>query len=271
MFKSYKFKKEDFTAIEESIAMVYGKKMEHVFLHGLGDVDLTSYDSKFIYLWSRRNYPKIKKIKDSVCKFTVYRFPHKLILTDDDYLKMSWADGGIKIGGRIFRDLPSSYNIHCAPTTARVKLFLKQHEVPASGAAAENAHYRAVIAHEFAHYYFDLNINHPFSKQLLKVSKSSAKLTETKLAKLLKPPAIDSLAELFASLIELETLKIFYPEFLKKEIKGMNLYVKRSLSKTACEKEITPINSSHVYAKIMAPRVLKSFPNWPGLLHKHLF
>lgn len=270
MFENYKFRKEDFEAIEEGIEIAYGEKMKHVFLRGLGDVDLVSYDSRFIYLWSRSDYLKLEKIKDSICKFRFYRYPHKLTLINSDYNKMSWASGGIKIGGIIFKDLPSSLNIHCAPVTARIKFWQNQHKIPTDVVAAEKSHYRAIIAHEFGHYYFSQNIKHPILKQLLKLSNPSTKISDTKLIRLLEPPDLNSLNELFASLVELETLKVFYPKFLRKEIREMTLYVKGTLDKNGLRKKVDLVGDDAVYAKILAPRIFEFFPNWPELLHQHL-
>lgn len=270
MFENYKFRKEDFEAIEESIEIAYGEKMRNVFRCGLGNVDLASYDSKFIYLWSKRNYPKLEKIKESVCRFKVYRFPHKLNLVDSDYDRMSWACGGIKIGGIIFKDLPSSCNIHCAPVTARIKFWRKQYKIPISEVVAEKAHYRAIIAHEFGHYYFSQNITHSLLKQLSKLSNPSIKISDAKLIELLEPPDLNSLNELFASLVELETLKVFYPKFVKKEIKGMNLYAQKILNQGMLRRKTDLISDGAVYAKILAPRILESLSNWPKKLHELL-
>lgn len=258
MLKDYVFTNKDFEAIEEGIKIAYGEEIKHVFPQGLNDLDLASYDSKFVYLWSRNDYQNLEKIRDSVCRFKIYRFPHKLILVENDYEKISLTTGGIKIGGIIFKDLPTSVNIQCTPITIRTKLRIKQHD---------EAHYRAIIVHEFAHFYFDQHVKHPFPEKLLNLAKSSMDLSESELAGLLNPPNLNFLSELFATLVELEVLKIFYPNFLEKTIEGMNLYVKKGLDVSPQERKILLAKDDHLYAKILAPYIFKSFPNWPEILH----
>lgn len=268
MFKDYVLTKKDFEAVEEGIKTAYSEDMKHVFPRGLGDLDLASYDFKFIYLWSRSDYEGLEKIKDSVCRFKIYRIPHNLSLVNDDYGRISLTTGGIKIGGTIFKNLPAAINIQCAPLTARTKLKIYRYNTPAEEVSYEESHYRAIIVHEFGHYYFDQNVQHPFPKQLLNLAESSVELSDIELTDLLNPPNLNFLSELFATLVELEVLKVFYPEFLEQAIEGMNFYVKKNLEVSPLERKILLVKDGHPYAKILAPYIFKSFPNWPETLLK---
>lgn len=268
MLEDYILAKKDFEAIEGGIKIAHSEKMRHAFPRGLGDLDLVSYDSKFIHLWSRNNYPNLKKLEDSVCQFKLYHFPHNLTLADGDYEKISLTTGGIKIGGKIFKNLPDPLNIQCAPLTARTKLRINQYNVPVERTSHEEAHYSAIVVHEFGHFYFDQNTKDPLPRRLLHLTKPLAKVSEAELEDLLNPLNLDFLSELFATLVELEVLKIFYPTFLEEAVRGMNLYVRKKLDTSPQERKILLAKDDHLYAKILAPHIFKSFPNWPEKFHK---
>lgn len=277
MFENYTFKKQDFTAIERAIGMAYDEKLEHVFARGLDEFDLVSYDSKFIYLWSRNDYPDLEKLKDSVCGFKIYRFLHKRRLAKTDFAKMGLATGDFRLGGEVFKEIPQKLTVHVTPLTAWIRRIRKSYNIPKKDVPYEKAYYHIILLHEIAHFYFfkKLKFKTPTQGKALKLAKILVKnpeeikpLSKKIQDELLKPKDVRAIGEVFSTLVELEATKIFYPRFLKKTINQMVKYSKKHLEDEVGEIE-TAINAN-LYGKIAAIHIFKSFPNWPEELHRLL-
>jgi len=275
MFKNYIFKKQDFAATEKAISMAYDKKLEHVFLHGLSDFDLVSYDSKFIYLWSRNDYPDLEKFKDSVCGFKIYRFLHKRQLAKTDFAKMGLATGDFRLGGEVFKEIPQKLTVHVTPLTAWIRRIRKSYNIPKKEVPYEKAYYHVILLHEIAHFHFfkKFNFKTPAQEKILKLAKSLVEtpkrvkpLSKSELNELFTPKDIRALGEVFSTLVELEATKVFYPKYLRKTIDQMVKYSKKHLEDEVGDIE-TAINAN-LYGKIVAIYIFKSFPNWSEEFHK---
>lgn len=275
MFENYTFKKQDLKAIERAIGMAYDEKLKHVFARGLGGFDLVSYDSRFIYLWSRNDYPNLEKLKDSVCHFKIYRLPHKRELEGLDFRRMGLITGDFRLGGKYFGKLPQKIFIQATPLTAWLKQLEEIHNIPRKDLPYEKKYYGIILLHEIAHFYFfkKLKFKNTTQGKVLKLAKDLVKghekirpLTKKGLSALFIPKDTRALSEAFSTLVELEATKIFYPKFLKKTIGQMVKYSKKHLEDEVGEIE-TAINAN-LYGKIVAISIFKSFPNWSERLHK---
>lgn len=276
MFENYNFKKQDFEAIERAVEMAYGKRLGRVFAQGLGDLDLVSYDAKFIYLWSRNNYPYLKKLKDSVCRFNICRLLHNRKLEDLDFTRMGLATGDFQLGGRPFKKLPQKIHVHAVPLTIWLESLKTKHQVSKRDLPFERTYYPIILLHEIAHFYFFENFNFrtPTQRRILELGKELIgnprelrNLSQKELVNLLELRDTRALSELFSTLVELEAVKIFYPKLLEREIEKAAAFTTRRLDDPKAGKMEVAINAN-LYGKILAVYIFKSFPNWSEKLHK---
>lgn len=281
MLKNYVFKKQDFGAIDKAVGMAYNGQLERVFAQGLGNFDLLSYDAKFIYLWSRNDYPHLEKLKNSICRFQIYRFPHNRRLEGPDFVRMGLATGDFQLGGKPFKKVPQKIHVHIVPLTIWLETLKGKHKVSGTDLSLRRAYYPIIILHEIAHFYFFENFSLKTSAQkrtlslgegLIEKPKELRGLSKKELAELLKPQDTRALSELFSTLVELEAVKIFYPKFLEKNIKQMATFTARRIKDAKDVKvgEIEIAINANLYGRILAPYIFKSFPNWPELLHRYL-
>lgn len=276
MFQDYNFSKKDSERIEEGLKIINSKKMQHIFTHKVGVVDILSFDSKFIYLWSRKNYKQKEKSKNSVENFRVYRLKHCFQISQSDYGGIYLSGGAIE--GKVEKMAPREINIIIPPFGAWDRLTRKKSNPSSYLTEYKEAYYSAIIGHEFAHWYSLQSLRFSQKKflnilqKLIEISKKQKKdfwgkeINNKELQFLLNPPSIDFLGELFAFLVGLEIIKIFYPKFFKKTLKTMTTYPGRSLKKKSPEtKENLLLLDSHFYAHTLAPYIFKTFQNWQNI------
>jgi len=253
--------------------------MKHIFIHKIEAVDILSFDSKFIYLWSRKNYKQKEKFKDSVENFKIYKLKHHFQFSQNDYRSSIYLSGG-GIEGKIEKMAPREINIIIPPFGAWDRATKEKFNPLSYLREYKEAYYSAIVGHEFAHWYFLQNLRSSQKRflnllqRLIKISKKQKKdflekeiINNKELQFLLNPPSIDFLGELSAFLVGLEIIKIFYPKFLKKALKAMSTYPTKILEKKSpIIKESLLLLNSYFYAYVFAPYVFKSLPEWPKIL-----
>ena len=270
---------KDFQLIEDGIKIAYGK-MGHIFKNGLEDVDLVSYDSKFFYIWSRKAYSDLEKIRDSVEGFKVYRLPHQEKIPESTYEMLRFGVPGVKLGEKTYDKLPAKANIQAAPFSARLrfKCYTREMKKPTKAwVHYEEKHYPPIIVHEFGHFYYAKNFSYPYLNQLLELTDfvlselpQQDKVSHVKPDILLGPLDYHALTELYASLVELETTKIYAPDILDKVLEIMKQYAAGQLKKGREHPLQTRLATSPVlYAKIIAPYFLQNIPDWSTLFFKN--
>lgn len=282
MFQTYNFSKKDFERIAEGLKIINSKKMRHIFSCKVTSIDILSFDSKFIYIWSKRNY-KQKRFKNSVKNFKIYRLQHNFFLSQDDYKKNIYLSGGI-IEGKIEKKAPREINIVIPPFGAWDQLTRNKSNPLSYLTEYKEAYYSAIIAHEFAHWYFLQDLRRSQKnflnvlQKLIKISKrqkkgfSGKEINNRELKFLLNPPSIDFLGELYAFLVGLEVIKIFYPKFLKKTLKTMTNYPAKILAKKPLEiKESLLFLDSHFYAHALASYLFQLLPDWVKIFKYNRF
>ena len=85
MFINYVANQQDLQAIQEGIAKVWHPKLNFIFEDKklIANVAVVSYDSKFAYVWSKVNFPKLAKIQCGLKQYSAYMIPHKISISDD--------------------------------------------------------------------------------------------------------------------------------------------------------------------------------------------
>ncbi len=210
--KLYKLKKNDFEAIEKILELVFKNKLKFIFPKGgLEKIDIETFDSTFIYLFSKNNYPLplSKKFKS---KFTnLYQIPHKRKLKEKDYKR---AFAGLSRFSQIKKINPFPL-ISCPPLNAYLSV-----RDPSSPYSFKES-YLPTLVHEYGHIYYELHRKKDYfnlsKKDFYKLVEASFLLWKGKPAKvplISIPPPVKSIGELFANLAEFT----FAEKFCKKHL-----------------------------------------------------
>src|SRR3989338_4288124 len=85
MFENYKAAKKDFGAIEEGIGTVWRPELDFIFKRKnlLKNIVGVSYDSFFIYLWTKIFVPSLSRLPCNLSGYYAYKIPHKIRLKDE--------------------------------------------------------------------------------------------------------------------------------------------------------------------------------------------
>ena len=93
MFEHYKATKKDFQAVEEGIKTVWRPALNFIFERKtlLKNILIISYDSSFIYLWTKVSIPGLSRLPCGISDYYTYKIPHKIKLKDE--WQLGWGAG----------------------------------------------------------------------------------------------------------------------------------------------------------------------------------
>lgn len=271
MLENYQATKKDLEAIEEGIRTVWRKELDFIFKEKsyIKNVAPVSFDSKFFYIWSPL---KISRLKSTPCRFgnyRVYKFPHKLSITEYDQRGWSarvykWQDyfpklfrenqKAIYISGGLFTPFTKIHQNY------RDQKYLDIYNTPES--------YLATLVHEFAHVYYD---SHPFScsnkKANLEYLKTAINLFDGKKTEklpIIKPLsgfALETWTELFAFCAEYTAASLLWPRYKK----DLDNYWRASLGEFIQAPALLSSRGPHYLAATIGKILISRFPkDWPN-------
>ena len=160
MFENYKATKKDLEAIEEGIRTVWRKELDFIFKNKkvFDRTSIISFDSQFIYLWSKHKFSGLKRESTSLPEYYFSKIPHQLSFTDDDYA--GWRASIFR--NDFYRLLPKLFitkSQFAYPVISGGLLapFTEIHQERPDPLDAYNTResFLATIVHEFGHIYWD--------------------------------------------------------------------------------------------------------------------
>lgn len=290
MFEKYLATEDDLEAIEKGIFYSWHKDLKFIFRERkfLENVSVISYDSKFIYLWTKQKIKSAKKIdikSDGNFYFTC--IPHRLKMKDK--LMLGWRAALLPKELRKFlpKNLQKNYfkNLFISgglliPFIALQKL--KEHSL---NPYTTYESYLATIVHEFAHVYYQ---NHKLwwysdLKENINLLQTALHLYLNKKVNLpqlkIKVPNYHRrdaiISEIFAYAAEYSAAKIFWPTHQK----NLNRYNQKRIKKLIKEekqKDLLKQNSVletdfHDGAAVISKLIIEKFKSkWPEILIKNV-
>lgn len=282
MFESYSATQDDFLAIEDALRYVWDPKLDFIFRDKtvIQSTIVISYDSAFVYLWTRKQLPDIKSFPCSAKSYYAYKIPHKLMLSDEHH--RGWLAG---VHHEIECFLPSSIKSASSFAIPRISggLFIpfitvqKKTSVKISPYATRES-YLATIIHEFGHVCWNQHKLWWYSnkEETLNYLAMAWKLYSNKSNvhnMRLNTPAHDGIGEVFAVCSEYYASQQFWPlhkqnfdKFAKNRLKDLRvLEKKRNLDEQDSVLELTryPHDLAFVFCKLL----LTYYPTtWPKIL-----
>lgn len=283
MRKNYLAKKADFLAIEEALRYVWDAKLDFIFQDKtvIQSTVVVSFDSKFIYLWTRRRLPDLSPIPCNLEKYNTYKIPHQLPIPTE--LQYAWHVGlapeieallpdAIKNSSRFSVPLISGGLL--IPFTTLQKSFRRK-----NNPYTTQESYLATIVHEFGHVYWNRHKlwwysnkdeNLRYLKTALKFysnKKSSTTVTQINL------PVNQGIGEAYAFCTEYTASTFFWPAHKKTLDKFVQQLLSRAMqneSRVDLETEdsvLEPNRHPHLYAFVIGNIILAKFPRtWPIIL-----
>jgi len=249
MFEDYVATRKDLETIGEGLLFVEREELDFIFEDRslIEKVAVVSYDSKFVYLWSRDGFEKT---------------PHSLKIRDAD--QMAWS-AGLRIRN-IKKFLPRRVMSFSTPSGGLLMPFLElQRNLgrPLNPYVTRES-YLATLVHEFAHIYYN-QYPRERKEEELKLLNTALELyqgKETDLSRVdLRSYFLPEAAEVFAFCTEYVTASFFWPnhrENLNKEsVKTITNLID---GKLGCFIEDYP----HDYAAVVGKIILAKYPqDWP--------
>lgn len=284
-FKNYQIQKEDFEKIEEGVSLIFENKLRDIFpKNNLYDTDIETFDSKYIYLWSKENY-KLKetdKFKSRYLK--IYEFPLKENLKPDDLFKNFALKTKFNKTKNILEKYKKIGIPDIAPKLKVISLPPYKAEIEKRKKLLYKNYYKEgyvpKIIHEFAHIYFKMYSKKssfddfekykrafPIAKKIWEEKEVSKKaLKEFSIV-----PAPIIFQEIFAYLSGLECAERFYPKYSKIEKKLVTNMINYETKSKERLKESFLKNESWsrlFFCGIYAQIIKKNYPNWYDWLLK---
>lgn len=282
MFENYIATKKDFRAIEGGIETVWRPEMAFVFKNKslLKNVVIISYDSKFLYLWTKIKLPKLKTFACSLINYQAYKIPHKVKLKDE--WQLGWrAHLSIKQFEKLLPKKLQKSEFKIPKISGGLsKPFTelqKKKDIKLNPYITYES-YLATLVHEFAHIYWNQHKLWWYSnkKENIKYLRIAKQLYERKkeISKIpIYFPAATGITELFATCVEYWASKLFWPNHKK----NFDLFTKerlKQLIKTEEKKDLEredsvlePSRNPHDFAFIFGKIILTQYPkNWPQIL-----
>lgn len=273
---TYLASSEDFRALEEAIQIVYSSKLKFIFQETkiLDKTSIISFDSKYIYLWTRLKFSYLKRVKKE--NYFLYKIPHGLNIKKEH--RIGWKSGIYIDELRNFLPKTLFENNYEFPIISGSLLgdFIKN-QIEMIGKNNNpyitKAGFLATIVHEFGHIYYYQHKNWWFSdkKSNLKLFKNSLMLYKNPDKKInikIEIPQPFLFSEVFAFCCEYEASKIFFPEHktnLDKyaiEIINKNYKVEKQKN-LEMEDSVFSDRSSHESALILGKILIQKYPkNW---------
>ena len=282
VFENYKATKKDLEAIEEGIRAVWRPEMDFIFKKKdvFDRTSIISFDSQFIYLWSKHKFSGLKRKPASLPEYYFSKIPHQLSFVDEDYA--GWRASLFR--NDFYRLLPKLFvteSQFAYPVISGGLLapFIKIHQERPDPLDAYNTResFLATIVHEFGHIYRDQYKLWWYSnkKENLHYLNSALKLYQgKKIPRLrLKFPTPYGIHELYAFCVEYEASSIFWPNHQQ----NLNIFIKYRLKelikdekKKDLEREdsvLEPSRNPHDLAFVFGKIILNRYPKtWPQIL-----
>jgi len=158
MFEDYKATKKDFEAIEEGVRTVWRSELDFIFerKNFLKNIVTVSYDSFFIYLWTKIFFSHLNRLPCGLSDYYAYKIPHKIKIKDE------WQVGWMAYPAAEIIDklLPERLQVSQFKIPKISGGFLTPFiELQKKDNIKDNAHvtresFLATIAHEFGHAYW---------------------------------------------------------------------------------------------------------------------
>lgn len=290
MFGKYIATEADLEAIERGIFYTWCKKLTFIFKKRkfLENVNVVSYDSKFIYLWTKQKVKNAKKINIKLAgNFYFTCIPHRLKMKDK--LMLGWRAALLPKELKKFlpQNLQKNYfkNLFISGGLLTPFIVLQKLKKRPLNPYITYESYLATIIHEFAHaywqnhklwWYSDLkeNINllrvalHLYLNKKVDFSKSKIKIPNYHRRDAL-------LSEIFAYCTEYAVAKIFWSNH-QKNLDRYNQRRIKKLIKEEKQKDLLKQNSVletdfHDGAAVISKLIVEKFRSkWPGVLIKNV-
>lgn len=284
MFENYKATKRDFEAIEEGIRTVWRKEIDFVFKDRslIENVAIISYDSKFLYFWTKIKLPKLETIPCRVEKFYAYKILHKTKLKDE--WQLGWrAYLSIEQFSKLLPKRLQKSNFKIPKISGGLLtpfIELQKKKKLKNNPYVTRESFLGTIIHEFGHIYWsqhklwwysDKNENIRYlrvAKQLYEKEKKIPKIS-------LYFPVITGVNELFATCTEYWTSELFWPTHKQ----NLDTFAKKQLEKLIKEERkkdleqedsvLEPTRNPHDFAFVFGKIILTRYPQtWPLMLIK---
>lgn len=249
MFENYIAAKKDLEAVEEGLRFVACEELDFIFEDRslIEKVAVVSYDSKFVYLWSKDELDRI---------------PHSLKIRDAD--QMAWS-AGLRIRD-IKELLPQKVANFSTPSGGLLTPFLRlqQNLKRPLNPYVTHESYLATLVHEFAHIYYN---QYPKKKKEaeLKLLNAALELFQGKefdLEVVLEPYFLPEAGEIFAFCTEYAASSLFWPTH-KKSLDKESIKMIKDLIGGKVDHFIE--DYPHKYAAVVGKIILaKYLKDWPG-------
>lgn len=281
MFEDYLASKEDFEAIDEGINFVWKRELDFIFKDKkiIGKTIIISYDSKYLYLWSRILIPKIHKLSTNKNGYNFYKIPHKIKINDDN--QRGWQVGFWIDNKGIEKYLPkkiSAGNFQYPKIIGSLlEPFIKSHDKKTSAYYTRES-YLATIVHEFGHVYFNQHKTWWYSNKNdnLKYLKTAFDLySKNKIKRRISVyfPCYFNLGELYAFCTDYTAASLFWPNH-KKDIDKCNLEILKKMISVEKDKNLETENSvledekgGHIFSMVIGKILIEKFKKtWPQKL-----
>lgn len=159
MWKNYLAKKADFLAVEDALRYVWDSKLDFIFRDKapVRATVIVSFDSRFIYLWTRMKLSGLISISCQLKNYFGYKIPHQLSITKE--LQRTWHAG---LPPEIESLLPKSIKAASVFAIPRIGgglltpfLTLQKSLKQKLNPYTTRQSYLATIIHEFGHVYWN--------------------------------------------------------------------------------------------------------------------
>lgn len=289
MFENYKAAQKDFEAIEEGIKTVRKKELKFIFINKklLDKTSIISFDSQFIYLWSKQKFSELKQKPTSLAGYHLFKIPHQIPITDKEY--SVWYASVPK--NEFYKFLPKFFTVKSqliypriggGPLTPFIKIhqkMKKRKEYPLDPYTTKES-FLATIVHEFGHVYFEQQYPtwYGIKSYNLKLIRAALNLyEENKKTRhlLVKLPVSYRISELFASCAEYSAAMIFWPfhrsNFDHLQTGKIEQLIKKEAKKNLNWEKSTIDEDAHTFAALLGRIIVDKYPTaWPEFIYKHL-
>ena len=281
MLEDYKATKKDFEAIEEGIKTVWRPELDFIFEREnfLKNIIIVSYDSLFIYLWTKLYIPHLDRLFCGLSDYYAYKIPHKIKLKDE--WQLGWrtlapAEPLDKLlSKRLHRsqfEIPKINGGLLTPFTELQKKKNVEHN-----AYVTRESYLATIVHEFGHIYWDKHklwwySNKKENIQYLQIAKQLYN-RKKKIKTSFYFPLNQGVSELYAFCAEYSVSELFWPNHKQ----NLDNFIQKRLEKLIKEEQLkdldredsvlAPSRYPHDFAFVFGKIILSNFPkSWPEIL-----
>ena len=290
MFENYLASSQDLKDTEKGILFAWNKKLNPIFSNKklIEKVSIISFDSKFIYLWSRQKFPMFKQEITDLDQYYLFKIPHSMNFVDLDY--SYWIASILK--KEFYKYLPKLFTLKSqqifpricgGPLTPFVKIHQKMKETKEYpyDAYTTKESYLATIVHEFAHCYFEQQFSswHGVKSYNLKLIQNAIELYEKNKNSCLQKiqlPVSSSISELFAFCAEYSAAKTLWPAHLKNidhfAAEKLKQLIEKEKTKNLNLEASVIDEDSHCFASIVGKIIMHKYPyDWQSFIYKQIF